>query len=108
MNAVPEGSDRLTRPGEDLTILPRFYSAIDPPLRGVSEPVALGDQPGEHDGNHAHELDQDVDAGAGGILEGIADGVAHHGGLVVLGALAAAFGFTVDYDKETRTVIIAP
>ena len=47
------------------------------------------DQPCEHDGNHAQELDEDVDGRAGGILEGIAHGVAHHAGLVAVTALAA-------------------
>ena len=46
-------------------------------------------QPRKHDGNRACKLDEDVDGGAGGIFEGVAHGVAHHGGLVLLRALAA-------------------
>ena len=47
------------------------------------------DQAGEHDGNGGAEFDQDVQGRAGGILEGIAHGIAHTSGLVLLGALAA-------------------
>ena len=52
--------------------------------------VEVHHQTGEHDGDHAQQLDEDVDGGAGGILEGIAHGVAHHACLVAVGALAAA------------------
>ena len=51
--------------------------------------MEYGHQSGEHDGNSGAKLDKDVQGGAGGVLEGIADGVAHHGGLVGLAALAA-------------------
>ena len=39
-------------------------------------------QPGHGDGNHCHELDQDIQAGAGSILEWIPDGVANDASLV--------------------------
>src|SRR5687768_9001387 len=48
----------------------------------------LEDESHEHDRDHRHELDQDVEAGAAGVLEGVADGVAGDGGLVGERALA--------------------
>ena len=48
------------------------------------------DQSGEDDGHGGAELDQNVQRRAGGVLEGIAHGVAHDCGLVLLGALAAS------------------
>ena len=48
-----------------------------------------GHQAGKNDGNGGAELDQDVQRGAGGVLERVAHGVADDGGLVRLGALAA-------------------
>ena len=42
---------------------------------------------GEDEGDDGHELHEDVERGAGGVLEGVADGVADDGGLVGLGAL---------------------
>ena len=56
--------------------------------RSLQEGV-IHDQTCEHDGHHAQQLDEDVDGGAGGVLEGIAHGVAHDAGLVALAALAA-------------------
>ena len=47
------------------------------------------DETGENDGYGGTQLDEDVQGGAGGVLEGIAHGVAHDSGLVALGALAA-------------------
>ena len=47
------------------------------------------DQAGEHDGDRGAQLDEDVQGRAGGILEGIAHGVADDGRLVLVGALAA-------------------
>ena len=41
------------------------------------------------DGNHRKKLDENVDCRAGGILKGIAHGVAHNGGLVAIAALSA-------------------
>eukprot|EP00976_Prorocentrum_cordatum_P067351 1178704-Prorocentrum_minimum.AAC.2 len=46
-------------------------------------------QLGGHDErDDAHELDEDVERGAGGVLEGVPDGVAAHRRLVVLRACA--------------------
>ena len=39
-------------------------------------------QTGYDDRDHAHQLDQDVERRAGGILERIADGVSYHGSLM--------------------------
>ena len=50
-------------------------------------------QAGHHDADHAHQLDEDVQGRAGGVLEGIAHGVAHDGGFVVVRALAAEVAF---------------
>mmetsp|Transcript_9173 Transcript_9173/g.22841 ORF Transcript_9173/g.22841 Transcript_9173/m.22841 type:complete len:837 (+) Transcript_9173:48-2558(+) len=43
---------------------------------------------GEYEGEDGHELHENVERRARGVLEGVAHGVAHDGGLVVLGALA--------------------
>ena len=47
------------------------------------------DEAGEYDGNGGAELDKDVEGGAGGILERIANGVANNSSLVLVAALAA-------------------
>ena len=39
-------------------------------------------QAGHHNTHHRHELDEDVEARAGGVLKWVAHGVAHYGGLV--------------------------
>ena len=44
---------------------------------------------GGDDSHHAHELDEDVERGAGCVFERIAYGVAHHGGAVHFRAFAA-------------------
>ena len=61
----------------------------------------LDDHAGEDHADHRHQLDEDVQAGAGGVLERIADRVADDRGLVhrVLGAvgqLLAAVGALLD------------
>lgn len=43
----------------------------------------------KHQALHRHELHQDVQGGAGGVLEGIAHSVTDDCGLVAVGALAA-------------------
>mmetsp|Transcript_103610 Transcript_103610/g.298401 ORF Transcript_103610/g.298401 Transcript_103610/m.298401 type:complete len:434 (+) Transcript_103610:257-1558(+) len=43
----------------------------------------------DEEGHHGHELEQDVKGRAGGVLEGVADGVAHHASLALLGLLDA-------------------
>ena len=48
-------------------------------------------QRGKYDGNHRQQLDEDVDSGAGGILEGIAYGIADDSSLVGVAALAAVY-----------------
>lgn len=48
---------------------------------------------GHHDGHHRHQFDEDVEARAGGVLEGVANGVADHCGLVHFAALAAEVAF---------------
>ena len=50
--------------------------------------VEREDQTGEDDRNSGAQLDKDVQEQIRGILEGIADGVAHNGRLVLIGALA--------------------
>ena len=56
---------------------------------GLTQQMEGHDETGENDGHGGTQLDEDVQGGAGGVLEGIAHGVSHHGGLVALGALAA-------------------
>ncbi|CAN4006287.1 hypothetical protein BFDFBN_BFDFBN_06805, partial [Dysosmobacter welbionis] len=51
--------------------------------------VEAQDQAGEHDGHRGAQLDEDIQGRAGGVLEGVAHRIAHDGGLVALGALAA-------------------
>ena len=48
-------------------------------------------QRGKYDGNHRQQLDEDVDSGAGSILEGIAYGIANDSSLVGIAALAAVY-----------------
>ena len=50
-------------------------------------------QSSHDDRDHAHQLDQDVQRRAAGILERIADRVAHDGRLVGRGVLAAEIPF---------------
>ena len=45
----------------------------------------------EHNGHHTQQLDENIDGRPGSILEGIPHGVADHGRLVGLAALAAVF-----------------
>ncbi len=47
------------------------------------------DKAGENDGNGGAELDKDVEGRAGGILEGVANGIADNGCLVLIRAFAA-------------------
>jgi hypothetical protein len=42
----------------------------------------LDDNTGEHDADHTHELNKDVETRPGGVLEGVADGITDDGGLV--------------------------
>ena len=58
-------------------------------LKLVRPRGGLAEEGGEDEGDHGHQLDENVHAGPGGVLEGVADGVAHHRGLVGLGSLAA-------------------
>ncbi len=51
--------------------------------------AVLDDETREDDGDDRDQFDEDVEGRAGGVLEGIADGVADDGGLVGLAALAA-------------------
>jgi hypothetical protein len=67
------------------------------PGRGAGDqrPPALrtclvANEPGQEDqADHGHQLDQDVEGGAGGVLEGVTHGVADHSSFVSLAALAA-------------------
>ena len=43
----------------------------------------------EDHADHRHQLDKDVQAGAGSVLAGVAHGVTDYGGLMCLGTLAA-------------------
>ena len=51
--------------------------------------VWLEEEWGEDEGDCCEEFDEDVEAGAGGVLEGVAYGVAYNGGLVGVGFFAA-------------------
>lgn len=42
-----------------------------------------------HKGLNSHELDQDVERGARGVLQGVTDGVTNHSSLVTVAALTA-------------------
>ena len=46
-----------------------------------------------HDAYHRHQLDEDVEGWTGGVLEGVAYGVAYDGGFVVVAALAFEVAF---------------
>ncbi len=51
---------------------------------------------GEDDGDHREEFNKDVDGGAGGILKGVANGIADDGGFVGFRVFAAEVaGFNV-------------
>ena len=56
---------------------------------GFLKEVYVRDDRGEDDGYGRAELNEYVQARAGGVLEGVADGVAYDAGLVALAALAA-------------------
>lgn len=58
-----------------------------------SEQAPRDGESGHDDGHHRHELDEDVQAWAGSVLERVAHGVAHHGGTVYLAALPAEITF---------------
>ena len=62
-------------------------------LVDVLEQAPSNGESGHHDAHHAHELDEDVEARACGVLEGVAYGVAHDGGLVNVAALTAEVAF---------------
>jgi hypothetical protein len=49
--------------------------------------TVLGEEGAENEGDDSGELDEDVDGGARGVLEGVAHGVASDGGLVLRVAL---------------------
>ena len=51
------------------------------PASGLQQMERDG-QSGYDDRDHAHQLDQDVERRAGGILERIADSVSYHGSLM--------------------------
>ena len=48
---------------------------------------------GHDDGYHRHQLDKDVQAGAGSVLEGVTYRIAYHSCLVNIAALAAEVAF---------------
>lgn len=50
-------------------------------------------QSSHYDAYHRHQLDEDVERRTGGVLEGVAYGVAYDGGLVVVAALAFEVAF---------------
>src|SRR3972149_9543295 len=56
------------------------------PLPGLQER-------GDDDGDDRHELQQDVERRPGRVLEGVADRVTHHRGLVWVGAFASQVAF---------------
>mgnify|MGYP000703680446 CR=1 FL=1 len=58
-----------------------------------SEQAPRHGETGHDDGHHRHELDEDVQARAGSVLERVAHSVAHHGGAVYLAALATEVTF---------------
>ena len=47
----------------------------------------------QHQGDHAHQLDENVHGRTRGVLEGVTNGVAHDRGLVVVTTLAAKMAF---------------
>ena len=59
----------------------------------VAEDEAVGgvrlEEGRKHQGLHGHQLDEDVQGGAGGVLQRVAHGVAHDCSLVAVGALSA-------------------
>ena len=71
-----------------------FMTSEDPPgdIQIALSIVYGHEKVGEDEGEDRHELHEDVERGAGGILEGITDGIAHDGSLVALGTLALAHG----------------
>ena len=66
--------------------------AFTSPTTGRWRGVLDGDA-GKADGDHAHGFDEDVEGGAAGVLEGVANGVADDGGDT---AVRAAWGQTAD------------
>ena len=76
------------------------------PLQGRVLPAhnQLNEKRSDHQGDHRHQLDQDVQARSGSILEGIADGIADHGRFVGLGAFATVVArFDIFFGVVPRT-----
>ena len=57
--------------------------------RGGGAPNPLGEERSNHEAHDSHHVDHDVHRGPGGVLEGIAHGVADDATFVGLSALAA-------------------
>ena len=62
-------------------------------ILGCLEKVISHRQACHDDGDHRHQLDENVERRAGGVLEGIANGVAHDGRMVAGRVLAAEIAF---------------
>lgn len=58
--------------------------------------METAEQAGEDQRYDGHELDEDVDAGAAGVLQGIAHCVAYHSSLVDIAALAHSLAVRID------------
>ena len=54
-------------------------ASLEPP---EEDATMSGEEGGENEGLHSHELDEDVEGGARGVLEGISNGVTNDGRLV--------------------------
>src|SRR5687767_6831716 len=89
---APETSMTKTGPAEAAAAVPVEGAAqTGAPRSSRSRKDFMGsdEQRSEDEGDGGQQLDQDVERGAGGVLQGVAHGVAHDRGLVGGGALAA-------------------
>lgn len=59
------------------------------PTRSLHPVAHTAHAANSHKGLDGHQLDQNVQGRAGGVLQGVADGVTNNGGLVAVAALAA-------------------
>lgn len=59
-----------------------FFIAVTRKKEAVLEQAPAYGQSGHYNCHHTHQFDKDIQARAGGVLEGVAHGIANNGGLV--------------------------
>jgi len=72
-------ADMLPSPLQNYGVHRATPASLEPP---EEDATMSGEEGGENEGLHSHELDEDVEGGARGVLEGISNGVTNDGRLV--------------------------